>query len=112
MVRKARSKNKPKTAGHAAATREHVDDEEATLRLLEQFLTSSIARESYADQDLVVATLNIAHLKDHKLTLLLHYMRAYHVDVLCLQAGRLPITGTSYLLQTTRHCSTWCRDPC
>jgi len=84
MVRKARSKNKPKTAGHAAATREHGDDEEATLRLLEQFLTS-IARESYADQDLVVATLNIAHLKDHKLTLLLHYMRAYHVDVLCLQ---------------------------
>ena len=82
MVRKSRTR-KLRPAEHVPA-REHGDDEEATLRLLEQFLTS-IARESYADQDLVVATLNIAHLKDHKLTLLLHYMRAYHVDVLCLQ---------------------------
>ena len=82
MVRKSRAR-KPRAAEHVSA-REPDGDEEATLRLLEQFLTS-IARESYADQDLVVATLNIAHLKDHKLTLLLRYMQAYHVDVLCLQ---------------------------
>ena len=58
-------------------------DSAGTDDLLRLFLDSTI-RECYAEQDLVIATLNIAGLSALKLTILLRYMVAFHVDILCL----------------------------
>ena len=92
MVRKSKSlstKRMPPTMERVVTDRTGTDD------LLGRFLDSTV-REHYADQDLVIATLNIAGLTVHKLTILLRYMVAFHVDILCLQDVRLTIEQAKF----------------
>ena len=92
MVRKSKplsTKRMPPTMERVVTDRTGTDD------LLGRFLENTV-REHYADQDLVIATLNIAGLTAHKLTILLRYMVAFHVDILCLQDVRLTIEQAKF----------------
>ena len=92
MVRKA----KPPRRERVPPTVERVEmDRLGTEDLLRLFLDNTM-REHYAEQDLVIATLNIAGLSAHKLTILLRYMVAFHVDILCLQDVRLTIEQAKF----------------
>ena len=70
-------------------------DPEGTAALLAAFLQGSTERQE--GHDMVLVTLNIAQLTAHKLTILLHYMTAYNVDILCLQDVRLTIAQAKFL---------------
>jgi len=92
MVRKSKTlppKRAPPTVERVETDRTGMDD------LIRLFLDSKV-RDHYAGQDLVTATLNIAGLTAHKLTILLRYMVAYHVDILCLQDVRLTIEQAKF----------------
>ena len=64
--------------------------------LLAGFLRS-LTRDKFMDQDVVVATLNIALLNAPKLTLLIRYMALFRIDILCLQDVRLSSAQAAFM---------------
>ena len=94
-VRKRQSKKGVQKTPAVVVVEPECTDPEGTSALLAAFSQGSYERQE--GHDIVLVTLNIAQLTAHKLTILLHYMTAYNVDILCLQDVRLTIAQAKFL---------------